>query len=98
MTPTRAKTDSSVLDMTITRISPSKKRRIRPKLKFDFRAFDFTEFAAFLRKHADGWLNSRRPPSPNREAGKRLDRTFACRYRIRYRVIATAPCRCRRPR
>lgn len=91
-------THSSVLDMKITRISASKKRRIRPKLKIDFRAFDFTEFAVFLRKHANEWLNSRRPPGPNREAGERLDRTFACRHRIRSRVKATALCHCRRPR
>ena len=48
MTPTAEPTASPILEMKITRISASKKRRIRPKMKFDLRAFDFTEFAVFL--------------------------------------------------
>ena len=66
MTPTAETTDSPILEMKITRISASKKRRIRPKANIDFRAFDFTEFAVLLQKHATDWLNSRRPPGRNR--------------------------------
>lgn len=43
--------------MKRTRISASKNRGPMPQAKFDFRSYDFSEFAAFLRQNAPEWLD-----------------------------------------
>jgi hypothetical protein len=44
--------------MKIARMATVKKRRFRPQAKFDFRSYDFSEFAAFLRRSAPEWLDA----------------------------------------
>ena len=62
----------AIRSMKIALISAAKKRRFKPRVKIDSGAFDFTDFAKFLRTHASEWLNSRQQPCWNREHGEHL--------------------------
>lgn len=37
-------------------MSRHKRGRVKPQATVDFRSFDFSEFAAFLQRHASEWL------------------------------------------
>lgn len=52
--------------MKIVRRASMAKRRLRPNTEFGLAFYDFTEFAAFLKRHAGDWLRKARPKRRSR--------------------------------